>query len=63
LYKYNQQKPKDMSYKIYTIAPVERSFRHNGVIKTAKMNAYDDAFYEIVEGEYKGNLVHVWDIV
>lgn len=41
----------------------ERKFSHDGVIKSAKMKSYNDAFFEIVEGKYKGCLVHVWDIV
>lgn len=41
----------------------EMRFSNNGRIESAKMKIYSDAFYEITEGKYKGNLVHVWDIV
>lgn len=39
------------------------TFTSDGQTLTAKAKRYDDAFYEIVVGKYKGNLVHVWDIV
>ena len=35
---------------------------HNGIQLKDKAIGYNDAFYEIIEGERKGNLVHVWDV-
>jgi len=45
------------------IKPVEVRHSHNGQILTDKVVPYDDAFFEIVSGKYKGNLVHRWNIV
>lgn len=42
---------------------VERSFYHNGAKIVARMKKINDAFYEIVSGKFKGNWVHVWDVV
>lgn len=43
--------------------PSERKFFVNGVIVSAMTRPYDDAFFEIVTGKYKGNLVHTFDLV
>ena len=39
------------------------TFTSDGQTLTAKAKRYDDAFYEIVVGKHKGNLVHIWDLV
>jgi len=41
----------------------EMKFFNEGVVMTAKMKPVNDAFYEITEGKYRGNLVHVFDII
>ena len=38
------------------------TFTSDGFTITAKAVRFNDAFYEIVGGEYDGNLVHIWDI-
>lgn len=43
--------------------PKEITFTHNGVWCTALARAYNDAFYEIASGKFKGNLVHIFDII
>jgi hypothetical protein len=37
-------------------------FYHEGELKSGKMKVYNDAFYEITEGEYKGSLVHTFNV-
>lgn len=34
----------------------------NGIIIESKVLRLDDTFYEIMEGKYKGNLVHIWNV-
>jgi len=41
----------------------EMKFSSEGVVMSAKMKPFNDAFYEITEGKYRGNLVHVFDII
>jgi len=36
---------------------------HNGVILTDTATRYNDAFFEIVKGERRGNLVHIFDVL
>jgi hypothetical protein len=45
------------------IKAVSITFTSNGQILTAEAKRFNDAFYEIVKGLYKGNLVHIWDII
>ncbi len=45
------------------IEATEKTFYCNGEKLIAKMKRFNDAFYEIVSGKFKGNLVHIWDIV
>jgi len=45
------------------IEATEKTFYCNGQTLVARMKRYNDAFYEIVAGKFKGNLVHIWDIV
>jgi hypothetical protein len=49
--------------RVNAVEAKEMSFFNDGKIEVAKMKPYNDAFYEIVEGKYKGNLVHRWDIM
>ncbi len=35
----------------------------DGRIISSLVIPYDDAFFEIVEGKYKGNLVHRWNVI
>ncbi len=56
----NDYTPQQQKDKVQTI---EIKHTHNGQILTDKANIYNDAFYEIVTGKYKGNLVHIWNIV
>lgn len=44
-------------------APKEKKFFVNGVVVSAMVRPYDDAFFEIVTGKYKGNLIHTFDII
>jgi len=41
----------------------EIRFTDNGIILTATARRRDDAFFVITKGQYKGNLVHIWDII
>lgn len=45
------------------IKPTQIKHSHNGQILTNMAIPYNDAFFEIVTGKYKGNLVHRWNIV
>lgn len=45
------------------IRPETIKYTHEGKILTDKAIRYNDAFYEIVTGEYKGNLVHIWNVI
>jgi hypothetical protein len=49
--------------KVNEVPARERKFTHNGMVLSAKMKAYSDAFYEITEGKFKGNLVHIFDVI
>jgi uncharacterized protein YbaR (Trm112 family) len=48
----NIEKPKAKHIKYYV----------NGVERTNLATPYNDAFYEIMDGKWKGNLVHRFDI-
>jgi hypothetical protein len=38
------------------------TFRDNGNnLFTANAVPFNDAFHKIIEGKYKGNLVHIWN--
>lgn len=39
------------------------TFSMDGKRHTASAKRFNDAFYEITKGEYKGALVHIWDII
>jgi hypothetical protein len=43
--------------------PIEIKHTHEGQTYTDKVIVSDDAFYEIVSGPRKGNLVHTWNVV
>jgi len=45
-----------------TIKPIVKNFLHEGVKMSAEMIPYNDAFYEITKGQYKGNLVHIFNV-
>lgn len=55
------------SYPIYNkekIQPIKVNHRdNNNKIIESNVIIYDDAFYEIVSGKHKGNLVHRWNII
>lgn len=51
------------TYERQEIIEKEIKFSMDGKIHTATAKAYNDAFYEITKGEYKGALVHIWDII
>ena len=42
---------------------VDIKFGHCNLIFTAKARRHDDAFYEILNGRFTGNFVHIWDII
>ena len=43
---------------------IKITFRSDGFIYTKiKARRVTDAFYEILEGMFKGNWVHVWDVI
>lgn len=46
-----------------TIQPILREFWNESVKETAYMIPYNDAFFEIVKGKYKGNLVHTFNVI
>jgi len=52
-------------YKTYSvIKDVTITFRSDGFIYTKiKARRVTYAFYEILEGMFKGNWVHVWDVI
>jgi hypothetical protein len=39
------------------------NFFANFNFHTAKAVRIDDAFYEIMDGEFEGSLIHAWDVV
>lgn len=41
----------------------EITFVHDGQTLKATAKRYNDGFYEIVKGKFKGNLVHIFDLV
>lgn len=50
-----------MKLKINTDQKIIRH-THNGKTYTDTVKPYNDAFFEIVKGRRKGNLVHLWNI-
>jgi len=50
--------------KSYETIEQEITFRdNNNIIVIATATRYDDAFYEITKGKFKGNLVHIFDVI
>ena len=47
----------------YIIIEEKIMFVHNGNVLTAMATRMTDAFYEITEGIYAGNWVHIWDLI
>lgn len=45
------------------ITPTLKNFWHESVLETAYMIPYNDAFFEIVKGKYKGNLIHIFNVI
>jgi hypothetical protein len=45
------------------VREVSITFTSNGNIYTEWARRFTDGFYEITKGRFKGNLVHIWDIV
>jgi hypothetical protein len=45
------------------IKEVSITFTSDGKILTAFAKRVTDAFYEITKGQYRGNWVHIWDIL
>ena len=45
-----------------SIKPTVKTFLHEGIKMSAEMIPYNDAFYEITKGQYKGNLVHIFNV-
>lgn len=45
------------------IAPQLRKFFNNRQPAEAMMVPYDSSFFEIVSGQWKGNLVHIFDLI
>lgn len=43
--------------------PKDITFTVNGALVTVPARVYDDSFFEIASGKFKGNLVHRWDII
>ena len=41
----------------------EKQFYHEGNVITFTVKRFNDGFYEIVKGKFKGNLVHIFDLV
>lgn len=39
------------------------TFRSEGEIYTEKAVRYNDAFFEIVGGQFDRNLVHIWSVI
>ena len=46
-----------------TVKSTLKTFWNEGVKMQAEMIAYDDAFYEITKGKFKGNLVHTFNVI
>ncbi len=46
-----------------SIKPELKLFWNESIKEYAEMIPLNDAFYEIVKGKYKGNLVHIFNIV
>lgn len=45
------------------VKAVSITFSMDGKLHTASAKRFSDAFYEITAGQYKGGLVHIWDII
>ena len=43
--------------------PKKRAFRVEGVRHEAETIRHNDAFYEITAGEWKGNLIHICQMI
>jgi len=43
--------------------PKLRRFTVEGVEHSAKTQAFNDAFYEITAGKWKGNLIHIYNMI
>lgn len=43
--------------------PKQMAYTHEGVKYTADLIPYNDAFYEVVSGRHKGNLVHTFNVI
>jgi hypothetical protein len=45
------------------VKEVSITFTSDGLILTEMAKRVTDAFYEITKGKYRGNWVHIWDII
>ena len=46
-----------------TVKAQVKTFWNEGVKEQAEMIPYNDAFFEITKGKYKGNLVHTFNVI
>ena len=56
----NEYTPKQQKEKM---PPQLVKHTHNGQILEDMAIVYNDAFFEIVSGKYKGNLIHRWNVL
>jgi len=46
-----------------TVKAENKTFWDEGVKRQAEMIPYNDAFFEITKGQFKGNLVHIFNVI
>ncbi len=56
----NILKPETMQSNKQTPKPI--NFYHEGDLYTATATRFNDAFYTIESGQFKGNLVHIFNV-
>ena len=56
----NILKPETMQNNKQTPQPIK--FYHEGDLYTATATRFNDAFYTIESGQFKGNLVHIFNV-
>lgn len=46
-----------------TIKAELKTFWDEGIKRQVEMIPYNDAFFEITKGQFKGNLVHIFNVI
>ncbi len=59
----NKLTPSQQKDEFIEVMAEVKTFWDESVKRQAKMIPVNDAFYEITEGQFKGNWVHIWNII